>query len=313
MVTCIMYDASLKDQWDSFVDDCKTPLFFFKRDFLEYHADRFIDSSLMFYEDDALVAILPATKLNDQLVSHGGITYGGFLYSARLRAATLRSVFEVFRDWASAAGFRKAIYKAIPPIFHAQPAQEDLYFIHNALGGTVYRRDLSSVIYLKDRLKLSKGRKWLIARAKKLGLEVSVSKDWSRFHDLLTDVLVKHGAEPVHSIDELKLLASRFGNNIELKAVDKDGVMIAAALLFKFNNVVHSQYLATSELGKETGALDYLIEEVIQDTKASGYEFFSFGISTENQGRTLNDGLLQQKESFGARGMVIDFYGIDIE
>ena len=36
--------------------------------------------------------------------------------------------------------------------------------------------------------------------------------------------------------------------------------------------------------------------------------YFSFGISTEQAGQYLNEGLIAQKEGFGARTVVHDFY-----
>ena len=60
------------------------------------------------------------------------------------------------------------------------------------------------------------------------------------------------------------------------------------------------------------GALDFLIETCIEESQQDGYQYFSFGISTEENGRVLNSGLVAQKENFGARGMVLDFYEIQL-
>lgn len=313
MVTCQPYDASYKAAWDSFVDTCKTPLFFFKRDYLEYHADRFVDASLLFYIEDVLVAIFPACNQGEVLNSHGGLTYGGLLLAEKARAETVMDIIHCLVQQAWTAGFRKIIYKVIPYLFYTQGAQEDLYTLHNDLDARIFRRDLSSVIYLDNRMKLSKGRKWLIARAKKLGLAVTESTSWPIFHDLLSTVLSRHGAVPVHSIQELEVLFSLFPENIQLKVVERDGDLLAAALLFKFlPNVVHSQYLATSDEGKECGALDFLIETCIEESRQAGFNYFSFGISTEQQGKILNSGLIAQKENFGARGVCVDFYEIEL-
>ena len=174
------------------------------------------------------------------------------------------------------------------------------------------RRDLSSVIHLDNRPKLSKGRKWLIARAAKLGLEVTVSNDWHAFHGLLCEALQRHGAAPVHSAQELRLLQSRFPQNIELKTTWHEGQLVAGAVLFHFGQVTHTQYLATNEAGKDMGALDALIETCIREGEARAVKYFSFGISTGDGGKVLNSGLINQKENFGARGMVLDFYEISI-
>lgn len=312
MVVCKPYTASAKGSWDHFVDSCKTPLFFFKRDYLEYHSDRFTDASLMFFLDETLVAIFPASSHDDTLNSHGGLTYGGLLLSDKIRAEIVQKIVLCLGEQASGAGFRKIIYKAIPYLFYTHGAQEDLYSIANILDARIFRRDLSSVIYLDNRIKLSKGRKWLIARAKKLGLAVSHSTAWANFHGLLSEVLKHHGASPVHSIVELEHLSSLFPKNMHLKVIEKDNILLAAALLFKFQTTVHTQYLATNEEGKAFGALDFLIETCIEESKNEGYKYFSFGISTEQQGKILNTGLIAQKENFGARGVALDFYEIEL-
>ena len=302
----------MKKEWDLFVEQSKTPLFFFKRDFLEYHADRFIDSSLVCYSDNKLVAIFPATKSDQYLISHGGLTYGGLIVSEKLRAELINDVLVSIIEKARELHVTKITYKAIPHIFYTQGAQEDLYFLTNNFKAQLIRRDLSSVIYLDNRLKPSKGRKWLIARAKKMELQVTSSNNYTDFYQLLSDVLIKHGTKPIHSSSELEYLAKTFPNNISLKVIEKDNELLAAVWLFQFNSVVHTQYMATNEQGKELGALDLLLESCIEESQKNGLKYFSFGISTEQQGTFLNQGLIAQKEGFGARGIALDFYEITL-
>ena len=42
-----------------------------------------------------------------------------------------------------------------------------------------------------------------------------------------------------------------------------------------------------------------------------GRRYFDFGISNEDGGRYLNRGLAAQKEGFGGRAVVHDFYEVD--
>lgn len=309
---CVVYQSEARQEWDEWVEAARTPLFFFKRNFMEYHADRFQDASLMFYEEDKLVAVLPASRRGDELVSHGGLTFGGLVFNAKVRANTVLEVFEALVTHARNSGCKRILYKTIPYVFANQGAQEDLYAL-TRFGASLVRRDLSSVIHLDNRPKLSKGRKWLIARAAKLGLEATVSNDWDAFLALLSEALERHGAKPVHTADELRLLQSRFPKNIELKTTWHEGRLVAGAVLFHFGQVTHTQYLATNDEGKDMGALDALIETCIRECEGNGAKYFSFGISTEDAGKTLNSGLINQKENFGARGLVLDFYEISIK
>lgn len=312
MVNSCLYQKNKKNEWDNFVSNSRTPLFFFKRDFIEYHSDRFIDHSMMFYIEDSLVAIFPANKNNDTLISHGGVTYGGLICSPKIRADHTIAVVKHLLEIAKEQGFITIIYKTIPYIFYQQPAQDDIYALFNVGKASLIRRDLSSIINLKQRMSLSKGRKWLVARAKKNNLVITSSIDWANFYALLTEVLQKHNAKPVHSVAELIVLHDLFPQNIALKVIVHEGQLLAATLLFKLSNVTHTQYMAVSEAGKELGALDYLIDTCISESATEGMDYFSFGISTEQNGLFLNEGLLAQKESFGARALCLDFYEVNL-
>ncbi|MCL1123896.1 GNAT family N-acetyltransferase [Shewanella surugensis] len=314
MVTCKKYSDKEKLSWDNFVKNSKTPLFFFQRDFLEYHSHKFEDYSLMFFIEDELVGVLPATihrqEEGVELRSHGGLTYGGLIFQPRVRGVKIRLVMESMKNHCLSHQINSLIYKAMPYIFHELSSQEDLYFILNENQASIAKRELSTVVYLNNKLKISKGRKALLSKARKNNLSIETDGDFSKFYSLLSNVLQKHGAYPVHSIEELSYLKINFPKNIILKSIEVDGEMIAASLLFVFNNVVHTQYLATNDNGKEIGALDYIIEESMSEYKNKGFEYFSFGISTEENGKVLNAGLLSQKESFGGRSIAIDTYQV---
>jgi hypothetical protein len=92
-----------------------------------------------------------------------------------------------------------------------------------------------------------------------------------------------------------------------LHEAHRQGVPLAGALVYDFGRVVHTQYLAASEDGRQLDALSFLLAALIGSTYA-GRQYFSFGVSTEQAGTVLNSGLVAQKEYFGARGIAHDFY-----
>ena len=87
--------------------------------------------------------------------------------------------------------------------------------------------------------------------------------------------------------------------------------MVAGVLLFIYDNMVHTQYMASSEYGRENGALDLLIASIIEEYRDSK-KYLDFGISTEDGGLVLNNGLISQKEGFGGRSITYDFYEVKI-
>ena len=70
----VRYTAEQKTVWDSFVATSKNGTFLFMRDYMDYHADRFADHSLMFYKGGRLIALLPGNESDDTYYSHGGLT-----------------------------------------------------------------------------------------------------------------------------------------------------------------------------------------------------------------------------------------------
>lgn len=123
-------------------------------------------------------------------------------------------------------------------------------------------------------------------------------------------VRAQHNSKPVHSADEMQKLQDKFPNNIVCWSADLDGEALACVVTFITRNVVHAQYIANSETGRKIGALDLLFTELI--TKFyKDWDYFDFGISTENEGKHLNGGLINQKQGFGGRGIAHEFFRLD--
>jgi hypothetical protein len=301
------YEATHKAAWDRFVAQAKNGHFLFQRDYMDYHADRFTDHSLMFFDDARLLALLPANRTGDTLVSHGGLTFGGVISDHKMKAATMLQLFDALKEHLRADGITRLIYKAIPHIYHTLPAEEDLYALlrHEA---KLIRRDLSSTITQSERIGLSKGRKWSLKQSRAHGLAVRESTDFATFMAIESEVLeTRYGVRPVHTAAELQLLAGRFPDNVKLFAAYHDETMLAGVVMYVSRQVAHAQYISATEEGKRTGALDLILNYLINE-RYGATPYFDFGISTEQAGRYLNVKLLANKESFGARAVVYDFY-----
>lgn len=308
-----LYEKNYESSWDVFVQKAKNKHFFFYRNYMEYHQDRFKDFSLMAFDaKNRIMALLPASKTDDMLVSHGGLTFGGFVIGEKMSVTDMLSVFAETKKFLAEHGIKKVLYKCIPYIYSQYPADEDRYalFINNA---KLIRRDVSSAIYLPARYKYQKGRKWMVNRGKKNGIQVKETKNFQSFIDLENKVLRKfHNTKAVHTGSELELLADRFPDNIHLYVGELDGELLAGTIVFENGKIAHTQYMANSEKGRELGALDCVIDYLVTN-RYSDYEYLDFGMSNENQGRFLNEGLASQKEGFGGRAVVYDFYEWNIK
>ncbi len=293
--------------WNTFIKESRNGIFLFDRGYMEYHADRFTDHSLLFYNQDELLCVLPACESEGTLSSHGGLTYGGFITHSRATASFLLAAFEALKNYLADAGIHTLIYKAIPYIFYRFPSQEDLYALFRN-GASLFRRDISSVIDLKQKPVYTKGTKYNISKARKHQLQTRESRDFESFMKIEEELLwTKYKVRPTHSAAEITKLADLFPDNIRLFMVCKDMRCLGGTILYITDQVVHTQYIGITDEGKDIGALDTLTDYLINHFAAS-HNYFSFGISTEQGGTVLNEGLIRNKESFGARAITNDFY-----
>jgi len=306
MLTVRPYVPADARAWDTVVEHSRNGNLLHRRGYMDYHADRFVDCSLMVERDGEAVAVFPANIRGALVVSHGGLTYAGLVSTHAMRAESTLAAFESMGEHYRALGVDRVIYKAVPHVFHAYPAEEDLYALHR-LGARLYRRDLSSVIALQEPFHFTDGRRRAVKKAGKAGITLQVNANPADFHVLLSEVLQKHSVVPVHNLPELRLLQARFPGHIVLHEARLEGILLAGVLVYDFGKIVHTQYLAASDEGQSLGALSLLLAELVTNTYAKRL-YFSFGISTEQEGRALNAGLITQKEYFGARAIVHDFY-----
>ena len=306
MLTVRPYGPADANAWDAVVEHSRNGNLLHRRGYMDYHADRFVDSSLIVERGSEAVAVFPANIQGKLVVSHGGLTYAGLISTPALRAESTLAVFEHMGNHYRSLGVERVIYKAVPYVFRAYPAEEDLYALHRQ-GARLKRRDISSVIALQEPFRFTDGRARAVSKARKVGIWLQERGDLASFHGLLTKVLHKHGVQPVHSLPELRLLQSRFPQQIVLHEARSGDTLLAGVLVYDFGRAVHTQYMAASEEGQRLGALSLLLAELIRGTYATRL-YFSFGISTESEGQVLNTGLVTQKEYFGARAVVHDFY-----
>ena len=312
MLKIIKFNHNFREEWNSFIDSAKNGHFMFHRDYMEYHKYRFEDYSLMFYDSNKLIAILPASKNKNEIVSHGGLTFGGIVSSSKMSTNKMIDIFEELISYLKEKNVESLIYKAIPQIYHEMPACEDLYalFKNNAV---LYRRDVSSTILMSNHKKYSKGRKSAIKQAVKNGLDVRQSFNFNTFMEIEKSLLnKKFGVNPIHTGKEMTMLANFFSENIKLFMAFIKDKPLGGVIIYENKQTAHCQYISTTEEGKELGVVDITIDYLI-NRYYKHLKYFDFGISTEKDGRYLNQNLIRNKESYGASATVYDFYKLEVK
>ena len=302
------YRREDKELWNSFVNKARNATFLFDRNYMDYHADRFDDNSFMFYHKGKLKAVLPANVAGDTLYSHQGLTYGGLLLDKKATVEDVLECFDSMNSWLRENGISKVVYKALPWIYQQYPSEEDLYALTWKCKAQLISRNIASTIVIDNKLKFAESRKSGIRKALSLNIEVGESNDVDGFWHVLEDNLGnRYNAKPVHTSSEMKLLMSRFPNNIRLYVAKMNGEIVGGTIIYVTPQVVHTQYISASVEGKKHGALDLLFDYIINKVYAN-CRYFDFGKSTEQGGAYLNEPLIFQKEGFGGRGVCYDWY-----
>ena len=308
------YASSLAEEWDAFVDKAKNGTFLYKRGYMDYHADRFVDCSLMFYKQGELIGQLPASWNKDRrtVVSHGGLTYGNLILSEGVTVVdTLNMMYSAAAWFAHHHRAKEWLYKSLPYIYTRVPAEEDLYALFR-MEAQLVGRSVASTFNSDCRVPMRTLRKRCVAKSRKSNLVYEESQAWDDFWPLLKTVLRnRHDATPVHSLSEMKLLASRFPDNIRLFVARHEENIVAGTVVYETETVAHTQYLAVSDEGTQYCALDGLIMYLV-DERYAEKPYVDLGTSMMPGTSQLNEGLVFQKEGFGARTVVYDTYSVKL-
>ncbi len=306
------YCSDMAETWDSIVDSSRNGTFMLKRGYMDYHSHRFKDVSLLIRNHKSKIIALMAAAVprgGDQTVvtAHAGLTYGGLIVPRETTSLETGAAIEALIRYYRNQAYSKLVYKPIPHIYHRWPAEDDIYFLVRH-GARVEECLLSSTISYPDPPSQNNNTRRNVRKADANGLTYHTADsqhEVEEFYNLLSKTLNdRHNTNPVHTFDELKLLIGRFPENIKIwVAVKPEGRIVAGTVMYFTPTVAHAQYIAASSDGFNTGALSGLFNHLI-DLYASNHRFFDFGISTEDHGLYLNDGLVRQKNGFGARGTV---------
>ncbi len=327
----VPYSPTAKAEWDKAAAGARQRAFLFRRDYMDYHADRFRDVSLMLYDGKGrLRGLFPANVSNTvarRVESHGGLTYGGLLTAEDCGTADCMAMLDAAAAHFARAGFTSLLYKCVPHIYHDTPAEEDLYWFFRH-GAQLSVRNVSTVVTLAAEPHYSTLRRRKMHRAERLTppLRMVTGAEWlPAYWAALEEVLRKrHNAKPVHTLAEITRLAALFPEDIQLYAAIQTGsdatsgetgtgsrdTLLAGCLVYRTPLVAHLQYIACTDAGYDRCALDWLTDRLAESERKRPHpaRYLDFGTSNEDGGRVLNEGLIFQKEGFGARAVCYDQY-----
>lgn len=308
MFEIIRYSPADKSRWNRYVAKAKNATFLFSRDYMDYHSDRFDDYSLLFYIGGRLHSLMPAHACGSLFATHQGLTYGGLIMDDNVSTSEVLQLFEELNVFLAEKGFSHVIYKPVPWVYHHLPSEEDLYAIFWKCHAKLRQRMSATVIFMDANLRWRKDHRRRLNDAIEAGVRVAIDDSLDTFWPLLEDNLqARFGAKPVHTLEEMKLLKSRFPEQIvQCNAYVEDRI-IGGITFYRMNHVLHGQYSGTNDEGKHCGAMEAIYQEVMYGNRFD-YKYLDFGTSNEQGGLILNEGLIGHKEGYGGRAVCYDTY-----
>ena len=304
------------EEWDNFVlNKSVNGTFLQTRGFLNYHPkDRFEDYSLVVCDNNRIVAVIPACAIQSEsgkeIYSHKGSTYGGIVvdekyYRAEMMINIVKTVDNFCKD-----KFDKIILKITPDIYSKAPSDllqyallHEGYSDFSELNTYIDLRKIDKdVISNFDRNKVRN-----IKKCEQHNLffkEIFSDKEIEDFYNLLSINLSKYNLKPIHTLKDIfDLKNKRIPDNVKFYGVFKEDEMKAGGMMFVFNNsnVIHAQNLSADYRFTEYSPITFLYYKIIEKAKEDGYDYLTWGISTEEKGHILNYGLIRNKESYGSK------------
>lgn len=305
------YEYSNFNEWNAFISIAKNATFLFNRDFMEYHSDRFQDFSLMIYEENKLIAVLPANRVGETVFSHQGLTYGGLVLPLNSKLYNVIFIFKAILKYLNERGISSLKIKKIPSIY-CDTLSDEIDYLVSICNGITSMKHAVSVINLKSNFKISKSRRECINRGKKLNLIIKEEDNLEAFWNtiLIPNLKEKYNSKPVHSLDEIVQLKTKFPENIKHFNVYHNDNIVCGTTLFITKNVVKPQYISGTESNNLLGSIDFLYDYLINEV-SKGKNYFDFGPSHENNGLNIVKNINFWKESFGAHTLVQNFYDVE--
>ncbi len=294
------YSPDYFDAWNNFVATADNSNFLFHRNFMEYHKDRFEDSSALIFDGGQLVGIFPANKKDNTVYSHQGLTYGGLILNERRNEKKLLSYFYALIKYFHDKQVAEMVYKPVPN-YISKTTNDFEHFVLNMLQAELIKVDTSFVLDNKQELKFQERRRRSIKKGAKQNTEVRYNNNFDEYWNdiLVPNLSEKFGTKPVHSLEEIKLLHNYFPEKITQVNGYVDNKIVAGVTLFNFDNCIHCQYISSNDFGRDCGAIDFLFDNIIQ-TNQKNAVYFSLG-TANNNGKDLNLGLCDWKEGWGAK------------
>lgn len=307
------YSLKFKELWDNFIDIADNGFFFFKRNYMEYHADRFNDYSLIVFIDNEVKALFPCNLKNNKIFSHQGLSYGGILHDADVNANTLNFIHKAIISYFNKVGVRHCEISPIPSLysksknnFYEQVLKENLTCVQGEKPISVIDHEL---------VKLPTRRKLRIPKTHEENYSFEIVDNINTVWPMIEQCyLSQHGFQPVHSQSEIVYLKECFPRNIIINTIKENtpnAPVLAALITLEDKRMVKFQYIGYTEMARKANVIDYLYFKTINKS-ISENKNVDMGHSIDINSNQINNKILFAKKRHGASEISTSTYCINL-
>lgn len=296
-IKLVKYGPNLKNQWDELIRITEPGSVIHKRDFIEYHSDRYEDLSICALNGKTLYAAIPGTRSENTWTSHAGLTYGGILSESKDPEVYIR-IIESLKQCLKKMQISQIRF-TLPSISFSPTTLPIQLYAFSQTGFAIDEVHLNQVITINSTLSNKKQANARSAERKELSFREGADHLSQVFQIIQDNLWFKYKKSTAHSLNELKILMAKFDESIRVYAVLQENTVVAGAITFDSNKIVNIQYLGSTLEGKRLRAQDYLISKIYKINKDL-VKNISFGKSTAGTMAILNTPLYHFKSEFNS-------------
>lgn len=300
MIIIKKYNNNFKNIWDEFVKNNMFYTIYHLRIFLDYHPiNRFIDNSILIYDDETLICILPCCKKDNIYFSYSGSTYGGpVIHNNWTTIDKMKIIIDkIFEYYENKIEFRLA-----NDIYFSEEIKLLYFLLSQKL---TIKPELSWYIKSNDQfinnINNKRNKKYLEKMIKNDNIKCFITtnnNDYVQFYNILKINLNKnHNTNPTHTLEEFLDIKERIKDYIYLFIVKEKEKILGGVFTIKVTNKCLYTFYITKNIEYNTCAVIYAMYTISLFAKENDIKYIDYGISTENYGRDINMGLSDYKQS----------------
>ena len=317
MISIKKYTEKLNNIWDDFIFKSNNGTIFHTQHFLNYHQNRkFINHSLLFFDKDILLAVLPAAVIKNNhkniLCSHPGASFGGIVYSQNLNFITYNNIISCLEDYCLQNKFDIIRLINTPDIYNK--VKDDSFNYLLQWKGFI-QKEIYISHYLKNNFKnetiklLNKRKQRYIKNIeKKNKFSYQINEKFDLFYPILLESKKLFQTIPTHSLEELFLLKKKFPKEVQLLLFYHNKTAVGGSVVFLTSkNTALIFYNAINPKHKQDHLSTYQLYQCMKFAKKNNKQIIDFGVSHTPETKNPLDpkfSLIQFKEHFSAKGVL---------